>query len=89
MELENRIGRSAMTDSISREFQIGRYSVTVTAAHVDMPNAGGWIGTWQIDRLPLEGGDYPMRYGDTDIVESEDIAIGMAGAIASVVARSL
>lgn len=71
------------------EFQVGRYSVVITAAPLEMPNASGWIGTWRIDRLPRELGDYPMRYGDTDIVESEDMALGIAQAIAAAVARSL
>lgn len=71
------------------EFQTGRYLIRVDAAPLDFPGISGWVGTWHIYRLPRETKDVHIRYGDTDIVETADLALGMARSIASLIARSL
>lgn len=72
-----------------REFQLGRFSALIEATQIDVPGVSGWIGTWHIYRLPRSIGDMPLRYGDTDIVESPTMAIGMARSVVMLVARSL
>lgn len=75
--------------SARREFQFGRFGIRLAAARVDLPGVDGWIGTWAIYRLPIEADETPLRYGDTDLQKSEDVAIGMARTVATLVARSL
>jgi hypothetical protein len=84
-----RIGRSRMGARTGQEFQFGRFEIRLAAAQVDLPGVEGWVGTWSIYRLPVDRGEIPLRYGDTDLQESEDMAIGMARTVASLVARSL
>lgn len=72
-----------------QEFQTGRYLIRIEAAPLAFPGASGWIGPWHIYRLPRASHDVPIRYGDTDIVETDDLALGMARAIASLIARAL
>ena len=72
-----------------QEFQTGRYLIRIEAAALDFPGVSGWVGTWHIYCLPRVPNDMPIRYGDTDIVESADMALGMARSIASLIARSL
>ncbi|PXV60707.1 hypothetical protein SAMN04487785_102435 [Dyella jiangningensis] len=61
----------------------------LTAAKVELPKVDGWVGTWAIYQAPLDLGSMPLRYGDTDLQKTEDLAIGMARTVASLVARSL
>jgi hypothetical protein len=61
----------------------------VHADLVLMPGVSGWIGAWAIYRLPRDPWDSPVRYGDTDLENSQSMAMGMARAIAKLVARSL
>jgi hypothetical protein len=82
-------GSSLMLDPEPIEFQMGRWSVDIAAAPLDLPGVTGWVGTWHIYRLPRRSGDMPVRYGDTDIVASADIALGMARSVAILLARSL
>lgn len=71
------------------EFLIGTYLVRVYAAPIVLPGVDGWVGAWAIYLLGREPGSEPVRIGDTDLEESEAIALGMAKAIASAVASSL
>lgn len=72
-----------------QEFQAGRYLIRIEAAPLGFPGISGWVGTWHIYRLPYTSDDMPIRYGDTDIVESAEIALGMAKSVASLLALSL
>lgn len=83
------MGRSHMTFSSPSEFQVRRYTVLIEAAQLDIGDGSRWVGTWHIYQLPRSDGDMPVRYGDTDVVQSPDMAVGMARAIAKLVARSL
>ena len=83
------MGRSRMPFTTHREFQLGRVAVQLIASAVDLPGVSGWVGTWAIYRLPFDVGDYPLRYGDTDLQANEAIAMGMANAIARAVAIAL
>lgn len=78
-----------MAGSTRREFQIVRFVVRVDAAQVDLPGVEGWVGTWSIYQIPIRRGDMPMRYGDTDLQATEDMAIGMARTIAKVMAKAM
>jgi hypothetical protein len=80
----------SMMQSVNpQEFQTGRYLIRIEAAALDFPGVSGCVGTWHIYRLPRVPNDMPIRYGDTDIVETADMALGMARSIASLIARSL
>lgn len=72
-----------------QEFQTGRYLIRVEAAPLDLPGVTGWVGTWRVYQIPRVSNDMPVRYGDTDIVETADMALGIAQSIASLIARSL
>ena len=78
-----------MSLPIQSEFQVGRLSIKVAAAAMDLPAVNGWIGTWHIYRLPRRSGDIPIRYGDTDLVETAELALGIAETTARLIARSL
>jgi len=78
-----------MTFSSPSEFQVRRFAVLIEAAQIDIGDGCRWMGTWHIYRLPRSEGDLPVRYGDTDVVQSPDMAVGMARTIAKLVARSL
>ncbi|PXV58244.1 hypothetical protein SAMN04487785_105196 [Dyella jiangningensis] len=71
------------------EFVIGRLLIRLSTGELAVPGANGWVGTWAIYRLPRVVEEMPLRYGDTDIVESEDLALGMARQIARLVAKAL
>lgn len=83
------MGSSRMSLPSSGEFRVGRFTILIEAAQLDVAGARQWIDTWHIYQLPRSEGDLPLRYGDTDITESPDMAVGMARAIAKLVARSL
>jgi hypothetical protein len=72
-----------------QEFIVGQFFVRVYAAPIVLPGVEGWIGAWSIYRLPLEIYKEPVRIGDTDVEDSEAVALGMAKTIASAVAASL
>jgi len=54
-----------------------------------MPDGDGWVGAWIIYRLPRSPWDDPIRFGDTELVASQAIAVSMAKDIASIVAAAL
>jgi len=56
---------------------------------MDLPGVTDWVGTWHIYRLPRRPGDVPIRYGDTDFLETAELALGTAGMTARLIARSL
>jgi hypothetical protein len=56
---------------------------------VDLPSAEGWIGSWEIYRLPWHSRKPPLRVGDTDVQTVKSVALGMAKTIAISVARSI
>lgn len=71
------------------EFIVGDVLVRVYASPIALPGVEGWVGVWSIYRLPMEIHREPVRIGDTDVEESETVALGMAKAIASAVAASI
>lgn len=71
------------------EFQAGRHLIRIEAAPLHFPGVSGWVGTWHIYRLPRVLNEMPIRYGDTDIVATAEMALGIARSIASLIARSL
>lgn len=71
------------------EFIVGQALVRVYAAPIAFPGVEGWVGVWSIYQLPVEIYREPVRIGDTDVEESEAVALGMARAIASAVAASI
>lgn len=78
-----------MTLAASEEFVIGAFLVRVYAPSIALPGVEGWIGAWAIYRLDEYPHAEPLRIGDTDIEDSEAVALGMARAIASAVAAAL
>lgn len=82
-------GRSRMSNGSLEEFTVGTCLVRVYADQVLMPGVVGWVGVWAIYRLPRVPWDSPVRFGDTDLEASQTSAIGMARAVAKLVARSL
>lgn len=83
------LASSDMTLASPEEFIVGQTFVRVYAARVALPGVDGWVGVWSVYHLPLEVYREPARIGDTDIEESETIALGMARAVASAVAASI
>lgn len=65
-------------------------TLTPVLAPVALPGVEGRVGAWSIYRLP-RGVWPPIRIGETDIGDSEAVAVGMAKAkaIATAVAASL
>jgi hypothetical protein len=83
------MGSSRMSLPSPGEFRVGRFTILIEAAQLEVSSARQWLGTWHIYQRPRSEGDLPLRYGDTDTTESPDLAVGMARAIAKLVARSL
>lgn len=78
-----------MTSDRFEEHAVGTCLVWVRAARVDLPGVSGWIGAWEIYRLPWHSKKVALRIGETDVQGSEAIALGMVRAIAVSVARAL
>ena len=78
-----------MSLATPEEFIVGDYLVRINAAALVLPGASGWVGAWSIYHHPGSPRDMPVRYGDTDIQVSETLALGMARAIAKMLAESL
>ncbi len=68
---------------------VSRFLVCITAAQVSLPGVEGWVGAWAIYSLPRDADAMPERYGDTDAQVTQELAHGMAKAIATAIARTL
>lgn len=77
-----------MSLAVQEEFVVGGCLVRVYASRIALPGVEGWVGAWAIYLLGQEPGSEPLRIGDTDLQESEELALGMAKAVASSVAAS-
>lgn len=71
-----------------QEAAVGNCLVRIRSLHVDLPGVSGWIGTWEIYRLPWHQRKLPVRMGETDLQSSESLAAGMARTIAVAVAMA-
>jgi hypothetical protein len=78
-----------MTSDRFEEHAVGTCLVLVRAERVDLPGVSGWIGAWEIYRLPWHSKKAALRIGETDVERSEAMALGMARTIAVSVARAL
>ena len=78
-----------MKKQSTHEFFIERMLVRVYASYVSLPGVAGWVGAWAIYDTIREMPSEPVRIGDTDIEESEEIALGTAKAIACAIAVTL
>ncbi|MGO4502182.1 MULTISPECIES: hypothetical protein [unclassified Dyella] len=78
-----------MSNASAQEFTVRNYLVRIYADQMLMPDGDGWVGAWIIYRLPRSPWDDPIRFGDTELVASQAIAVSMAKDIASIVAAAL
>jgi hypothetical protein len=69
-----------------QEAAVGNCLVRIRSLRVDLPGAAGWIGSWEIYRLPWHHRKLPVHMGETDVQTSEGVAMGMARTIATVFA---
>lgn len=73
----------------TEEYAVGTCLVRVCVTRIDLPGREGWIGSWEIYRLPWNSRKSPLRVGDTDVQTAKSLALGMAKTIAISVARSI
>jgi hypothetical protein len=66
-----------------QEAAVGSCLVRVRSLRVELPEAAGWIGSWEVYRLPWYYRKLPVHMGETDVQMSEGLATGMAWAIAT------
>jgi hypothetical protein len=66
-----------------QEASVGNCLVRVRGLRIDLPGAAGWIGSWEIYRLPWHHRKLPVHTGETDVLASESLAAGMARTIAT------
>jgi len=71
------------------EFQLRWHLIRLETVFVRSDSVEGWIGSWSVYYAPVMPGATPLRYGNTDIEESELAALGAAKTVATLVARSL
>jgi hypothetical protein len=71
-----------------QEAAVGNCLVRIRSFRVDLPGAAGWIGSWEIYKLPWHHRKLPVHMGETDLQTSEGLAVGMARAIATAVAAT-
>jgi hypothetical protein len=69
-----------------QEATVGNCLVRIRSLHVELPGVTGWVGTWEIYRLPWHQRKLPVHMGETDLQSSESLAAGMARTIATMVA---
>jgi len=69
-----------------QEAAVGNCLVRIRSLHVELPGVTGWVGTWEIYRLPWHHRKLPVHMGETDLQTSESLAAGMARTIATAVA---
>jgi hypothetical protein len=72
-----------------QEAAVGHCLVRIRSLHIDLPGAAGWIGTWEVYRLPWHHKKLPVHTGETDLQTSESLAAGMARTIATAFAIAL
>ena len=66
-----------------QEAAVGSCLVRIRSSHLELPGVTGWIGTWEIYRLPWHHRKPPVYMGETDLQTSETLAVGMARTIAT------
>jgi hypothetical protein len=66
-----------------QEAAVGNCLVRIRSSRVELPGAVGWIGSWEIYRLPWHHRKLPVQTGETDVQSSESLAAGMARTIAT------
>jgi hypothetical protein len=71
-----------------QEAAVGSCLVRIRSSRVELPGAAGWIGSWEIYRLPWHHRKLPVYMGETDLQKGESLAAGMARAIATVFAAA-
>jgi hypothetical protein len=69
-----------------QEAAVGNCLVRIRRMRVELPGAAGWIGSWEIYRLPWHHRKLPVHMGETDVQTSESLGVGMARTIATAVA---
>jgi hypothetical protein len=72
-----------------QEAAVGNYLIRVRSLPIDLPGAPGWIGTWEIYRLPWHHRMLLVHTGETDVQTSDSLAAGMARTIATTFAIML
>ena len=75
--------RGAMKFDSLQEAAVGNCLVRVRSSRIELPGAAGWIGSWEIYRLPWHHRKLPVHTGETDVQQSESVAAGTARAIAT------
>jgi hypothetical protein len=67
-----------------QEAAVGNCLVRIRGSRIELLGVTGWIGTWEIYRLPWHHRKLPVYVGETDLQTSESLAAGMARTIATV-----
>ena len=75
-----------MNADVVEEMAVGNCLIRVRALRVERAGSSGWVGSWEIYRLPWYRKKRPVRIGETDVEASEGMALGMARTIATAVA---
>ena len=71
-----------------QEAAVGNCLVRVRSFRIELPGAAGWIGSWEIYRLPWHHRKLPVHTGEIDVQPSEGMAAGMARTIATAFAMA-
>jgi hypothetical protein len=75
-----------MNADVVEEMAVGNCLIRLRSARVESPGNAGWVGTWEIYQLPWHRRKRAVHVGETEVVTSERMALGMARTIATAVA---
>jgi hypothetical protein len=77
-----------MRFDVLQEAAVGNCLVRIRGSRLELPGVTGWIGSWEIYRLPWHHRKLPVHTGETDVQTSEGMAAGMTQTIATAFAIS-
>jgi hypothetical protein len=75
-----------MNAEVVQEMAVGNSLIRVRSVRVDLPSKAGWVGLWEVYRLPWHRRKRAVHIGETEVDASESMALGMARAIAALTA---
>jgi hypothetical protein len=68
-----------------QEAAAGNCLVRIRSSRFELPEAGGWIGSWEIYHLPWHHRKLPAYTGETDVQTSKSLAAGWRGRLRQLV----
>lgn len=75
-----------MNADVVEEMAVGNCLIRVRSVRVEPSGTAGWVGTWEVYQLPWYRKKRAVHVGETEVVTSERMALGMARTIATAIA---